>query len=69
MKKLFFTAIAIIAFSGISMAGTIQGKDEAIVGSCMQVYVETYDAFVEAGLSSEASTEASAAYGECLNGN
>ena len=69
MKKLFFTAIAIIAFSGVSIAGTIQEKDEAIVRSCMQVYMETYDAFVEAGLSSEASGEASSAYGDCLTGN
>ena len=51
------------------MANTIEEKGEAVVGSCMQVYMETYDAFVQAGLSSEASGEAAAAYGECLIGN
>ena len=69
MKKLFFTAIAIIAFSGVSIAGTIQEKDEAVIGSCMQVYAETYQDFVDAGFPGEASSEAAAAYGECLIGN
>ncbi len=30
MKKLFFTAIALLAFSGISMASTVEVKESAV---------------------------------------
>ena len=31
MKKLFFTAIAMIAFSGVSMANTIEEKEDMLI--------------------------------------
>ena len=71
MKKLVFTAIAMIAFSGASMANTIEVKEEVVRrASCMQVSIEVYNELREAGVGTEeAQIEANAAYGECLSGN
>lgn len=65
MKKLFFTAIALVAFSGISMANTVEFEEQIIRVRCIDVYNETYMEFVSLGLESEAASEAWAAYKEC----
>ena len=72
MKKLFFSAVALIAFSSVSMANTIEIEDlvevEPKAKSCMQVYMETYEEFVELGFEEDAVNEATSAYGECISG-
>ena len=68
MKKLFFTAVAMIAFSGVSMANTIEEKKEVVLVSCMEVAMNTYREMEIAGLGEEeCQTEANAAYGECIS--
>ena len=70
MKKLFFTAIAMVAFSSASMANTI--ADEEVVekdvkrSPCLQLYLDTYDEYVNLGFPDDAPSEAWAAYRECV---
>ena len=48
MKKLFFTAIAMIAFSGVSMANTIEEKEEiVIVDDCQQNVIDYYESVMD----------------------
>lgn len=42
MKKLFFSAIALVAFSSVSMANTIEIEDLDISVDCNRVYSSTY---------------------------
>lgn len=74
MKKLVFTAIAVIAFSGIGMANTKEVKlvssvtEEKELSPCAKVYLDTYQEFVDLELEGEAGAEAWAAYKDCLSG-
>ena len=44
MKKLFFTAIALVAFSGVSMASNIEITDENPPVDCVAVAIAALDA-------------------------
>lgn len=70
MKKLVFTALSVVAFSGTIMANTINVESEAdytlYTTSCTDVYHSTYIEFVDAGLPYDAPGEAWAAYKECM---
>ncbi len=69
MKKLLFTALAVVAFSGVTMANTVEVKEEVVIDfvedNCTDVYHETYKEFVDLGLEEEAASEAFAAYKDC----
>ena len=57
MKKLFFTAIAMLAFSAVSMANTIEIKEveaprdfaDATEGTCLDAWMGNYLALRAAG--------------------
>ncbi|SHI75824.1 hypothetical protein [Flavobacterium terrae] len=68
MKKMLFTAIALVAFAGTSI---VNAKEDLIrTKPCMQVYMETYDECADLGMdAADCTSEANAAYGECLSGN
>lgn len=64
MKKLMFTAIALVAFSGISMASTVEVKVESnlmvLVGDvCDEIAYDTYYIWVSRGFGEEISREKS----------
>jgi hypothetical protein len=65
MKKLVFTALAVVAFSGAAMAENQQVLIEAVEDNCSDVHHETYKEFVALGLEEEAGAEAFAAYKDC----
>lgn len=65
MKKIVFTALTLVAFSGVSMAEKQQVKIDTIADNCTDVYHETYIEFVNLGFEEDASSEAFAAYKEC----
>ncbi|MDN3674891.1 hypothetical protein QWY99_17775 [Flavobacterium branchiarum] len=71
MKKLVFTALAVVAFSGVSMANTNNIESEMdssfLVGDyCIGVYHATYIEFASQGFDYDAPGEAWAAYKECM---
>ena len=76
MKKLFFSAIFLMAFSGISMASTIADdkakEGEAVVTivvtpSCDQERLETYNEAISNGYTHyQAYFQAAAVYMECI---
>ena len=75
MKKVIFTAIAMIAFSGASMANTEEVKkvtendDLDVRANCMQEAMAVYNELSSAGIEeSECQYEANAAYGDCIGG-
>jgi hypothetical protein len=48
MKKLFFTAILVIAFSGVSMAKNVEVKKEVVMFTpCQDRAINMYLAFVD----------------------
>ena len=62
MKKLMFTAIALVAFSGISMASTVEVKVKSnlmvLVGDvCDEIAYDTYYIWVSRGFGEEFSRE------------
>ena len=69
MKKLLFTAFAVVAFNGVAKAETCVSAKKLTVDllkeSCTDVYHETYIEFVNLGLEEEAAGEAFAAYKDC----
>ncbi len=76
MKKIIFSALALIAFSGVCMANTIDVKEdniqikkanELVTPSCDQERKETYNEAVSAGYSHyQAYFQAAAVYMECM---
>ncbi|WP_428223575.1 hypothetical protein [Flavobacterium sp.] len=66
MKKLVFTALAVICFSGVVNAKQ-PAKNVAVAMSCMQLYMEIYDMMTDLGASSSDAHEfASDCYGGCI---
>jgi hypothetical protein len=65
MKKLVFTALAMVAFSGAVKAENQKVVIELVADNCTEVYHETYKEFAELGLEEEAASEAFAAYKDC----
>ncbi|MBG6060310.1 hypothetical protein IWX83_000073 [Flavobacterium sp. CG_9.1] len=65
MKKLVFTVLAVVAFSGVAMLGTQEVKEEVtidfVADNCTDVYHETYKEFQDLGLEYNAAKEAFAA--------
>ena len=62
MKKLFFTAIALIAFSGVSMASVVEVKVESksmvfVSDICDEIAYDTYYIWVSRGFGEELSRE------------
>ncbi|KIA99992.1 MULTISPECIES: hypothetical protein [unclassified Flavobacterium] len=68
MKKLIFSALLAVAFSGPAMANTVESDVAStfFVSNCGGVYHRTYIEFCDIGLEDDASGEAWAAYKECL---
>lgn len=62
MKKLVFTSLAVVVFSGVAMA---ENQQVLVEDNCSDVYHETYEEFVALGLEEEAGAEAFAAYKDC----
>ena len=78
MKKLFFTAIALVAFSGVSMASTIEEKnlpenlllDDGDYWSCAKDASDMYDEIYSlTGAPDEAKAEGDAIFSECMGTN
>lgn len=73
MKKLFFSAVALMAFSGVSLAtGSDSNMDSEVklvtFSVCSNVYLDTYQAAIDNGASEQqASAVAWAAYRSCVN--
>lgn len=71
MKKLMFTAIALVAFSGISMASTVEKKVESksmefVSDVCDEIAYDTYYIWVNRGFGEElARTKAREAKADC----
>ena len=71
MKRLFFTAIALVAFSGVSMAKNgevkFKAKSNVVVSACTDIYHATYISAKENGANDrQAGAVAWAAYSSCL---
>jgi hypothetical protein len=69
MKKLVFTALAVVAFSGAAMAGTHEVKSEKkLIGdSCDRVCHLAYDLAIKEGANhSTADAYADIAYANCI---
>ncbi|HRG18977.1 MAG TPA: hypothetical protein PLP39_07785 [Flavobacterium lutivivi] len=67
MKKLFFSAIALVAFSGVSMANTIEVEDVDVSVDCNRVFSSTRIYMLNQGFTQEASNVAAfAAYDKCM---
>lgn len=68
MKKLFFTAILLVAFSGVSMAKTIENKElESDKRNCNAVFQNALGGALASGLDADAAwSVASAAYSFCV---
>lgn len=71
MKKLFITAIALVAFSGVSMAksGQVKAKlsPKAVVSACTDIYQATWIAAKSEGANDkQAGRIAWAAYSTCI---
>jgi hypothetical protein len=73
MKKFMFSAVAMIAFVGTSMASTVEvefsdKKETATVSVCGDIYHATYIAALQNGATnSQAGRVAWAAYSTCVN--
>lgn len=68
MKKLVFTALAVVAFSGVAMAGGLSNKkNKKMVGfDCCKYYNLVYDYMIENGASPmEAGNEANLFENNC----
>jgi hypothetical protein len=69
MKKLLFTTLAVVVFSGIAIAKTAEVKEDIKIDfaedNCTEVYHETYKEFQDLGLEHDAAKEAFSAYKEC----
>ena len=70
MKKIIFTAIAMIAFSSASMANTIADEEvenkKAVVTDCCSIYDLAYTLAIREGASpANADTAANIAYNGC----
>lgn len=69
MKKLLFTALAVVTFCGVAMANTVEVKEEVVIDfvadNCTDVYNETYKELQDLGLEHDAAIEAFAAYKDC----
>ncbi len=67
MKKLIFSAIALIAFSSISMANTIEIEDLDVSVDCNRVFSSTRIYMLNQGFTQEAANiSAFAAYDKCM---
>jgi len=67
MKKLMFTAIAFVAFNGISVATTGETKKEIKRVNCSNVWNVAYYYAHKAGFSdAQSNTIAIAAYDKCI---
>jgi len=74
MKKLFFSAVALVAFSSVSMANTIAIEEEnqsnfltEVNWACVGVGFAASDAVIEnGGTPQQATAAAEAAYNKCL---
>jgi hypothetical protein len=67
MKKLMFTAIALIAFSGISVANTGEAKKEIKRVNCSSAWSVAYHYARESGFrAAQSNTIAIAAYDKCI---
>lgn len=71
MKKLFFTAIALVAFSGVSMANIAEKETKLVKvlvsGVCDEIAYDTYWVWYSRGFGDEFSrAKANAAKAECL---
>jgi hypothetical protein len=63
MKKVFLTAVAVVAFS---FTGNAKQNQELIFTSCFQIAIDTYDAVLaSSGSMRLASIAADAAYDSC----
>ncbi|TDP61314.1 hypothetical protein [Flavobacterium dankookense] len=79
MKKLFFSAVALIAFSSVSMGNTINLKEKKIVdvssktkivvnSACHSLSFSVYIASRESGYSvSQSTANANSAYFQCMS--
>jgi hypothetical protein len=47
MKKMFFTAIAVVAFSGASIANTVEVKKEVVMFNCVGAALDYYEAVMD----------------------
>jgi hypothetical protein len=73
MKKLFFNAVFLVAFSGVSMANTIAIEEEkevletVVTPSCDQERLETYNEAISNGYTHyQAYFQAAGVYMECM---
>ena len=76
MKKVFFTAIAIIAFSSLSLANTISDENEVVNNqikvvllkqNCKDVFASTLSSCASSGIDADTAWSiADAAYGFCV---
>ena len=67
MKKLFFSAVALVVFSSVSIANTVEIEKEIVTPSCDQERLETYNEAIANGLSHyQAYFQAAEVYMECI---